>query len=123
MQNSKSTSLIWVTSGSKLATYDVATKEFNIIGDTGRTMFDIAMSPNGILYGIDSTGHTLYTIDRSTAISKEVAVLSPNGFVNSLTFGQHGALYACQDTNLVKIHPQTGIVTTLGNIGVGSPVI
>lgn len=116
----KSTSLIWVTSGTKLSTYDVLTKELTVVGDTGRTMYDIAMAPDGTLYGIDSTGNNLFTIDRSTAKCTQVTVLSPEGFVNSLTFNQHGVLYACQGTNLVKIHPITGVVTILGDIGVGS---
>jgi len=112
--------LIWVTSGTQLATYNVATRELKVIGSTGRTMYDIAMSPDGILYGVDSTGNELFTIDRCTAQATYVATLSPEGFVNSLTFSQHGALYGCQGTNLVKVHPQTGVVTAVGNIGVGS---
>lgn len=115
-----SPSLIWLSSANKLATYDVVTKEFNIIGDTGITTFDIAMSPDGVLYGVDSSGNDLYTIDRLTAKATHVVTLSPQGFVNSLTFAQQGALYGCQGTNLVKIHPETGVVTVLGDIGVGS---
>jgi hypothetical protein len=115
-----SSSLIWVSSANKLATYDVVTKEFTLIGDTGITNYDIAMSPDGILYGVDSSGNELYTIDRQTAKASHIVTLSPQGFVNSLTFAQQGALYGCQGTNLVKIHTETGVVTILGDIGVGS---
>lgn len=115
-----SPSLIWVSSQNKLATYDVVSKEFNLIGDTGITTYDIAMSPDGTLYGVDSSGNELYTLDRLTAKATHVATLSPNGFVNSLTFAQQGALYGCQGTKLVKIHTETGVVTVLGDIGVGS---
>ncbi len=116
----KSTSLVWITSATKLATYDILTKEFNVIGATREVMFDIAMSPEGILYGVDSTGNKLYTIDRKTAEIKLVGTMNPEGFINSLTFGQYGALYGCQGTNLVKINPKTAAVTIIGDMGYSS---
>ena len=116
----KSAGLIWLTSGTKLATCNVVTKEVKVIGSTGRVMYDIAMSPSGILYGVDSSGGAIFTIDRTTAKATHICTANPAGFINSLTFSQHGALYGCQGTNLVKIHTTTGAVTVIGDMGVGS---
>lgn len=117
----KSASLIWLTAGTKLATYDVVSKELTIIGTTGEEMFDIAMSPTGVLYGVDPNSYALYTIDRQTAKSTFVADITPTGgLINSLTFAQKGALYATQGSHLIKIHPTTGVITDLGDLGVGS---
>jgi hypothetical protein len=111
-----STSLIWVCSGSRLATYDVLSKEFTIIGSTTYVMFDIAMSPNGILYAVDGNNN-LYTLNRKTGAPTLIGAVNPTVGTNALTFGQYGALYGMQNTNLVSINPVNAEATVIGNTG------
>ena len=120
-------SLLYMSSGPVLATYDVATNTQTIIGNMpAGEMFDIAMSPTGVLYGVDLFGTNLYIIDTTTAATTLVAPIVPTINPNSLTFGADGTLYAnSYPSNLYTINPTTGAATLLfaslpeGPIGTG----
>lgn len=113
----RSSTIIWVASESRLATYDVLTKEFKLIGNMGVTMYDIALSPAGRLFGVDSSGNNLYKINKKTAKATLVAAMDPVGFCNALTFNRNGVLYGMQGSVLITINTVTGAVTQLGDTG------
>lgn len=110
---------IWANSSMKLYRVDPATFAVTTIGnfDAGEEMTDVAVTPNGVLYGISFT--TLYSINMTTA--KATALVSIGGSGNnSLTFLQNGKLLAADSSGDVKvINPTTGSVTTIGNYGNG----
>ena len=113
-------SKMWISSETILATYNVVSNKFEIIGKMGVIMFDIAISPDGVLYGLDSSGNNLYKINTKNASTTLVGTLNPSGFSNSLTFGPDGVLYAIQGTNLITIDPSTASVNILGDTGFAS---
>ena len=115
--NSK-TATIWATSGTKLITYNVHTREFEVIGDTIVVMLDIAMSLQGKLYGISDAG--LYKISKSTGKSTLLGPLGSGLTTNAITFGPSGTLYGTQGTNLITIDVVTLEVEVLGDMGYSS---
>ena len=97
----------------KLGTVDVSTGAVTVIGNTGRSLVDIAFDPTGKLFGI--TFSQLFSINTTTAAATLIGNLGAE--LNSLVFGADGTLYAA-NSSLYKINVVTGAaskVPTSGN--------
>jgi hypothetical protein len=80
---------------------------------SGDQMTDIAVTPDGNLYGISFT--TLYRIDKTTAHATRIGDV-PGSSNNGLTFLPDGSLLAADSAgNLKRIDPASGAVTGVGN--------
>jgi hypothetical protein len=79
-----------------------------VVGPTAVTMFDIALEPDGTLYGVGSNS-ALYTIDKVTASAKVVFMLA--GQLNALDAAPDGTLYAAGGSTVYTINPSTGAQT------------
>lgn len=81
----------------------------------GDEITDIAVTPNGNLYGISYT--TLYSINKQTAKATAVGPVSGSSN-NGMTFIARGDLLAADTAGDVKrINPASGTVTAVGNFG------
>jgi hypothetical protein len=110
--------VLWIADGNgKLGTVDVGTQAVNVIGSMGVTMFDIAFSPTGTLYGVSGTGN-LYSIDPTTAVPTLIGSLGGPD-VNSLVSSSAGVLYGA-NSDLYTINTTTGAETEVGPIGYSS---
>lgn len=110
----KRASLIWMTSRTKLATYNLATRELNVIGDMGVRMGDIAMSPAGKLFGVRRYSTTLYRINKKTAKVTKINETESEDSITSISFASSGILYGASNGALITIDPLTAEVTVLG---------
>lgn len=100
-----------------LATLDVSTGTVSIIGNLGVTLTDIAVDPQGDLYGV-STSH-LFRINAETGTA---SVIGPTGVhTSALEFSSDGTLYAAgNSSSLYTIDVQSGLATTIADLGVGA---
>jgi PEP-CTERM motif len=88
------------------------TGPFNLIGPTGFQMTDIALTPNGTLYGVDYT--SLYTISPATGASTWVGTITgASATLNALVSGPTGQLYAAGGSSLYTLSP-TGAAAVIG---------
>ncbi|MGB8690488.1 MAG: transglycosylase SLT domain-containing protein [Microcoleus sp.] len=83
----------------------------------GRAFTDLAVAPNGKLYGC-TFYDGLYEINPSTGAERYVGPLA-GGSLNSLTFSADGRLYGAdqRDGNLFQISPDNGQMNLIGNLG------
>ncbi len=90
------------------------------IGKTSVPMYDIAIGPGGVMYGIGQD-NKLYKIDLENANTILIGALrpEPGDDFNSLVFSESGILYAAtnRSTILYKIDTTNAQQTALGNIG------
>ncbi|WP_373511338.1 gliding motility-associated C-terminal domain-containing protein [Persicitalea sp.] len=90
------------------------------IGRTSVPMYDIAIGPGGVMYGIGQDNR-LYKIDLKDATTTLIGPLKPKqgDDFNSLVFSDSGIMYAAtnQSTFLYKIDTTNANQTELGNIG------
>jgi hypothetical protein len=77
------------------------------IGPTGAEIDDIALHPNGTLYGVSPTG--FYTLDPATGNATFVAGESTS--LNALDAAPDGTLYAAGGNALGTLDPTTGAFT------------
>ncbi len=85
------------------------------IGEMPEIMLDIAMSPDGQLYGVTASSK-LYKIDRNTGAGEYIAD-TPLIF-NALVYGANDSLYAAGiNGEIYRIKPATGVYTFLGRCG------
>ncbi len=80
------------------------------VGPTGVTMFDVALEPDGTLYGVDSLAG-LWTIDTNTGAATRVAMVGEQ--LNALDAAPDGFLYAAGGPNVYSVDPKTGAQTFL----------
>ena len=80
--------------------------EYQEIGPTGVELADIALAPNGTLYG-SGANHVFYTLDRETGAATAVGT-GIGFFVNGLTVSPAGVIYGSGNEALVTIDPVTG---------------
>ena len=113
------TKLYFNDSGNVLSTFDTSTGEFEVIGNLGVTLTDIAMSANGELYGI-SFG-SLYRVDAGTAETKFVGNLGRND-MNGLGFDDDGRLLATGylGSFIYEVNTETGKMASLGDFSARS---
>lgn len=86
---------------------------FQVQGD----YWDIAFSPEGILFGVHN-GQRLRRIDTTTGVVTDIGDLGFSS-ASSLVFGADGTLYSASrnNTNLYRVDPLTGASTVIGNTG------
>jgi hypothetical protein len=107
---------MYYTSGDNLYRYDHSTHQTTLIGNCGgKIMFDIAINPDGVLFGITSNG-TLYTISTDDATITQIGVIQTSQ-MNSLTFDANGVLYALDENTLVTINIFDASKTVVGDVG------
>ena len=83
-------SILVADSGTGLWSIDSVSGLATFVGSMGINMYDIALTPGGLLFGVTSLS-TLYSINPSTAA---VASIGPVGVVlNGLAFDGSGNLY------------------------------
>lgn len=88
------------------------TGETKQIGSTNAELFDLALSPSGLLYGVDGSG-VFYTVNRETG----AATARGSGvgyFTNGLVFSSAGAVYGSGYERLLTIDPTTGAGSLIG---------
>ena len=104
------------TSSGQILQVNTATGAQNSIYQ-GRAFTDLAVAPNGKLYGC-TFYDGLYEINPSTGAERYVGPLA-GGSLNSLTFSTDGRLYGAdhRDGNLFQISPDNGQMNLIGNFG------
>lgn len=103
-------------SNGNLISYDTVTKGSTVISNTGRVMFDIALSSGGDLLGVN--GGTLFKISPTSGVATVLGSLG--GFVNGLVFGADGTLFGSGSDALYKIDPTNGQTSLVGAMGIQS---
>lgn len=79
---------------------------------------DIAMSPNGALYGASFA--SLYVIDAASGEASQVGSGFGISAVNALAFDKNGSLYGATVTGqFLRIDPSTGLASVVGTYGSG----
>ncbi len=100
-----------------------------IPGVTGSAILGLATHPQtGVLYGVDTTGDLLVTIDPTTGAATVVGGLGVTvQFIGGMDFdNETNELFFAgdpTDTKLYRLDIATGAATFLGNLGVGSSSI
>ena len=96
-----------------LATLDVTTGAIRVIGKTNINPGDIALDASGNLFGVNFGD--LYRINTTTAATTRVGATGIT-FLNALTFGPDGTLYASglSPSGLYRLNPSTGVATLVG---------
>ncbi len=104
------------TSSGQILQVNTATGAQNPIYQ-GRAFTDLAVAPNGKLYGC-TFYDGLYEINPSTGAERYVGPLA-GGTLNSLTFSPDGRLYGADqgNGNLFQISPDNGQMNLIGNLG------
>ncbi|MEK0187070.1 S8 family serine peptidase, partial [Microcoleus anatoxicus] len=104
------------TSSGQILQVNTATGAQNPIYQ-GRAFTDLAVAPNGKLYGC-TFYDGLYEINPSTGAERYVGPLA-GGSLNSLTFSTDGRLYGADqgNGNLFQISPDNGQMNLIGNLG------
>ena len=103
-------------SGNTLSWFDPSSGEFEVVGNLGVTLTDIAMSADGELYGVSF--RSLYRIDAATAETKFVGDLGRQD-INGLAFDSDGRLLATGYLSdaVHQIDTATGKMRSLGSYG------
>jgi hypothetical protein len=106
-----------MSSASSLYLVDTASGTDVKVGDYGQVgdMFDIALAPDGTMYGLASGGNELVRIDRWTAATTDIG--PTNDTMNGLTVMANGTMYGSGGTDLFVIDPQSGATTHIGSTG------
>ena len=125
----KTYAMTTTSSGSTLYTLDLGTGATTPIGSSGQAFIvDIAIDPQGKLYGVDGFSDTLVTIDKATGASQTIGPLGLDDiFAQSLDFdARTDTLYfAAIDFSeplaprgvMYTIDTATGLATEIGTIG------
>lgn len=87
------------------------------IGPTGATLFDIALHPNGTLYGTSSTG-AIYTVNTNTGATTNLGSIGV--VVNALDAAPNGSLYGASGTGVYLINPVSGSATRVATFPNGT---
>src|SRR5947209_3563457 len=112
------------STGNSLYTINPTTGASNRIGSTGLASViegDVAFSPSGILYGLESSsasGYQMFTVNTSTGAATIVGTLAiPNAEFSAMTFTPAGTLYVLENTSnssngavgaLLTVNPANG---------------
>jgi len=84
------------------------------LGPTQASIEDLAIAPDGTLYGTDS--YILYATDRATATTTAVGSIMPLDQYSGLGSSPAGALEAVSDVAIVGIDPMTAAATPIAPI-------
>jgi hypothetical protein len=97
----------------RFGTINLLTGSFTQLGTEGGTLFnDIAVAPNGALYGIINTTSFVTLNINSGAVSSSVN-FNVSG-IESLAIAPDGTLYGATQGALYNINPVTGVATLVG---------
>ncbi|MCU0432139.1 MAG: gliding motility-associated C-terminal domain-containing protein [Bacteroidia bacterium] len=98
-----------------LISVDLSTCTSTLIGNTGSPQADIALTPNGTLYGIDMNG--LVSINTSTAATTLVAGAPPfpTAVEVALVSDANGVLYSASN-NLYRLDPVSNSWVLVGSL-------
>lgn len=114
---------VYAHSPNQLYKLDPTTKSITVVGtlDCGDSLIDLALDKSGRMFG--TTPASLVTIDKATAKCTTVA---QGSYPNSLSFVPSGtvdpdveALVGYVGSSYVRIDPQSGGVTTIGELSNG----
>jgi DNA-binding beta-propeller fold protein YncE len=107
-----------VTSDSRLGTVNISTGAYSNIGNLGTQLTDIAVAPDGSLYGVSFDD--LYSINAVTGAASLIGNTGQRG-INALVF-QNNTLYAASNfnTGLYGLSLTTGAATFIGDTGFDS---
>ncbi|MEJ2436961.1 MAG: Ig-like domain-containing protein, partial [Sulfurovaceae bacterium] len=107
----------YVDNGGNIGTVDPENGATTVIGYSGHTFYDIAITPNGTLYGIMGNGD-LYSINTSTATSTSIGTANVSGEIRGLVSDSDGTLYALTYYgDLYTIDATTGAATYVDGLG------
>ncbi len=107
----------YVDNGGNIGTVDPETGATTVIGYSGHTFYDIAITPNGTLYGIMGNGE-FYNINTSTASSTYIGTANVSGEIRGLVSDSDGTLYALTYYgDLYTIDATTGAATYVDGLG------
>ena len=104
--------------GNELVSFDPTTCEYSIINRFPHSYTDIALHPNGNLYGIRSSG-SIFEMNQATGTSTFIYELNrqPGTIYTAMASSVNGNLYIGeQDGDLVTYNPTTGSELYIGNI-------
>ncbi len=111
--------LYYSAANGQIGKLDPTTGAETIIGNPGIAFYDIAVAPNGSLYGV--TGNNLlYKIDATNGKATSIGGLGIGGdFINSLVSDQNGTLYGVSGNNghLYSINSSSGEASQVGDFG------
>ena len=101
-----------------LATIDMTTGIYSVIGPTGRSDIQgLAFSPSGTLYALGiSLGGQLCTLNTSTGSSVTIGGGGMGDDTQALEFDTDGTCYASR-ANLIRVDPANGAATLIGPTG------
>jgi hypothetical protein len=100
----------------KLYQFELASGESTFIGSTSEHDFEgLAFGPNHVLYAVEDTTGSLYSIDTQTAISHYIGPLNVDINKSGLAFDNTGTLYMIGNGNLFTVNVDTGTATLLGS--------
>ncbi|MGQ0827608.1 MAG: gliding motility-associated C-terminal domain-containing protein [Bacteroidota bacterium] len=93
--------------------------QYTKIGNTGTVMTDIALCPNGMMYG--TNGSNLYSINKTTAAITLIGAMGVSN-LTALVCDKNNQLWTASGVNnqLYKVNSSTGTATPTGNMGFNS---
>ncbi|MFT3788940.1 MAG: choice-of-anchor D domain-containing protein [Tepidisphaeraceae bacterium] len=97
----------------RLYTVDVSTGATTIVGNTSRTLYDIAFDKTGQLFAIDDASN-LYKVNKTSAALTLVGNFGK--FANALVFSPTGTLYAAGSNSFFSINPTTAARTDIADL-------
>lgn len=106
---------LFYSSGDSLYRYDYSTRTSTLVGVGGGVFFDIAINPNGDMFGI--INGQLCSVNTTNASSTIIGFV---GGLNSLTFDANGVMYSVDGTSLVTVNTTDASKTVVGELGVSS---
>ncbi len=114
---SVSQEVCYIHSGNQLFTLDINSCNKQLIGTTGPTLTDIAVTPSGTLYGIDFYNfYEVSTTNGSTTFISSIDALG-SGFNSLIGFNDEYVLAVRTNGGLYSIHTSTGDTSLIGMLG------
>ncbi len=99
----------------QLYTVDVTSGVATLVGNLNANISGMTFNPTGTLYGWDTGGAGLVTINPATGAITDVNPAIGGGFeVQTLAFSPGGVLYGAGATNLYTVDTTTGALTLVG---------
>jgi hypothetical protein len=106
------------TSEREIWKVDLPSGNKTFVGSTPEPFFDLAVSPDGFLYGLEFSAAVLYRIDVNTGEALQIGDLGyqDDGSFNSMDFDANGNLYVARN-RLLQVDPTTGAGAVIGDTG------
>lgn len=101
-----------------IGTLDIETGARDVITDTPKVFYDIAMGSDGELYAMEH-GHHLYSVNKETGDTTYIGKTSCDN-VNGLVGGGDGKLYGVSDSKIYEISQETAKASVLDIPKLGS---